>query len=491
MRSLPRRTLAGLAAVVVLAARPAGEASAQAPSGGDAAADAGRDSTVQAAAQRLTAWAAKHGGVAGVSVVDVGTGRVLAASGERKALNPASNAKVLTAATALKRLGPSYRFTTGIYGRIRDGVLERPVLRGHGDPSLGLADLYRLARAVSKLGVTRVDGGLRVDQSWFDSVHVPPAFDQQPNEWAAFRAPVSAVALERNAVTLNVVARSAGKPARIWFDPPGFVSVSGKVPTVGPGGGQSVRLALRPKGRKLDAVLGGRVAEGLPRLRFARRVDDPTLLAGYVLVHLFDALGVEVDGDVTSGGSGEKRRVAFVGSEPLSALLGELGKSSDNFYAEMILKAIGAESGSRPARAEDGARAVVAWMKEVGADGDGLSIKNGSGLFDANRVSAHSLARALVAAHRDPAISAELVSQLAIGGVDGTLRSRFRKHRTARSIRAKTGTLAKAITLSGYVLDAKRGPVAFSILVNGIAGKHGAVRREVDRVVEAIVRRSS
>ena len=48
-------------------------------------------------------------------------------------------------------------------------------------------------------------------------------FAAQPNEWAPFRAPVSAVALERNAVTLNVVPGKPGSPATVWFDPPGFV----------------------------------------------------------------------------------------------------------------------------------------------------------------------------------------------------------------------------------------------------------------------------
>ena len=116
-------------------------------------------------------------------------------------------------------------------------------------------------------------------------------------------------------------------------------------------------------------------------------------------------------------------------------------------------------------------------------------IVNGSGLFDANRASAGSIARALSAAYRDPAISSEFVAQLAIGGVDGTLRSRFRSQRTARSVRAKTGTLAKSLALSGYVLAPARPPLAFAILVNGVgASDQAELRQRVDKLVDSAAR---
>ena len=107
---------------------------------------------------------------------------------------------------------------------------------------------------------------------------------------------------------------------------------------------------------------------------------------------------------------------------------------------------------------------------------------------DANRSSALTLARALVAAESRPSIAAEFVGQLAVGGVDGTLKSRFRQHRATRVVRAKTGTLANVDALSGYVLALRgRPPLVFSILVNGPLGDHREARRHIDRVVEEAV----
>jgi D-alanyl-D-alanine carboxypeptidase/D-alanyl-D-alanine-endopeptidase (penicillin-binding protein 4) len=80
-------------------------------------------------------------------------------------------------------------------------------------------------------GIRKVDGDILVDQRYFDDQTTPPAFEQQPNEWAAFRAPVSAVALNGNTITLSIRPTTAGQPATAWFDPPGFVDSEGSVKT--------------------------------------------------------------------------------------------------------------------------------------------------------------------------------------------------------------------------------------------------------------------
>ena len=105
----------------------------------------------------------------------------------------------------------------------------------------------------------------------------------------------------------------------------------------------------------------------------------------------------------------------------------------------------------------------------------------------ANRVTAGSVVSLLRTAWRDPAIQAEFVAQLSIGGVDGTLRKRFVGHRQAKDIRAKTGTLEDTAALSGYVLPGDGGsPLAFSILVNHIPGKVSGARTAMDAFVEAV-----
>jgi serine-type D-Ala-D-Ala carboxypeptidase/endopeptidase (penicillin-binding protein 4) len=439
--------------------------------------------------EALAAWVAQHRGKLGVVFVDAGSGRVLASSGAELSLNPASNAKLFTIAAALVRLGPEYRFATSVHGRIEDGVAARLVLRGHGDPSLGSAELAALARELAQLGLRRVDGGILVDQSRFDDRFVPPAFEQQPNEWAAFRSPVCAVAVDRNAATLHVVPARRGQPARAWIEPPGLVELSGRIETSPPGKGQRVTLSLRPHAGKLRARIGGSIAEGLPRSEFRRRVDDPRVMAGHVLAHFLEQEGIALSGGVSEGGANERALLARHLSEPLVSMLHELGKRSDNFYAEMLLKALGAEASGGVGTSAAGASAIGDWLKSAGALEPDTRIVNGSGLFDANRASAGSIGRALAHAMGDPRIGAELLSSLAIGGTDGTLRARFRSHKPSRAIRAKTGSLARVVALSGYVLAPSRPPIAFSIIVNDVVQQHHAeLRRRIDRVAETAAR---
>ena len=284
-----------------------------------------------------------------------------------------------------------------------------------------------------------------------------------------------------------MLATEEGKPATLWFDPPGFVNLVGSVETRPAGSGQAIELKLRPEKQRLRGEVRGHVARGLGLVRLVRRVDDPRLFPGFVLAHILRTLGVD-SGEVGLGGAGEQSLLVSHRSEPLGVLVRQLGKHSDNFYAEMILKTLGAEAERGTGSSARGAQAVLAWLKQAGAEDRGTVIQNGSGLYDANRASALTLARALVAAGNRPSIAAEFVGQLAVGGVDGTLKSRFRQHRATRVVRGKTGTLATVDALSGYVLASQgRPPLVFSVLVNGPLGDHREARRRIDRIVEEVV----
>lgn len=456
------------------------------PATGGAGDSSGRGHTSEAL-QAFIDWVKGRNGSASVRIVDTANGSLWAESSPDLALNPASNMKLVTTAVALTRLGSEFRFSTGLYGKLTGDRVETLVLRGEGDPSLRTLDLRELVEALRNLGVRNV-GQLLVDQSRFDDQFVPPAFAQQPEEWASFRAPVSAVALDRNAVTVSVLPTQPGEPARVWFEPPGVLTADGVIETGRTGSGEAVQLALEARGAELWAHLGGHVAQGLPRFRFERRLDDPRRAPGLALGELLRSAGIKTEGGVALGGAELRERLAFHESEPLGTLVQEMGKHSDNFYAEMLFETLGARASGSPASAAGGAKVVLDWLRAQRLLTADTRIQNGSGLFDANRVSARLLSGVLEAAHRNPAIYPEFLAQLSIGGVDGTLHARFRPFKEQRLIRAKTGTLAAAIGLSGYVLSPNgTAPLAFAVLVNGIE-QAGAVREHIDHLVEAVAR---
>lgn len=477
-----RRTLAAGVALLALASQPRTASSQATPA---------KTSQASSELARLATSAEYKGFHVGVEAIEIDTGRVLVAAGEHQALNPASNAKLVTAITALSVLKPEHRFETGLYGPSGKGsVLSGPlVLKGYGDPSLSTGDLYEMALELKRDGVKRIDGGIYVDQRFHDDQFTPPAFEQQPNEWMPFRAPVSAISLNEN-VIVATIRPGGGDHAIVSFWPPGFVDVEGTV-KLSDGGGANVQMNLGASPTdptRMKARVSGSIPADVKGVTYYRRVEDPRLLAGYALKAVLNDLGIEVKGEIRSGSASSHSLLARHRSAPLAALLLPVGKQSDNFYAEMILKALGGEKKGKPAQTDGGAEIALRLLTQIGALDNGVVVKNGSGLFDANRATAHELATLLRWAYREPSIQGEVLTHLSIGGVDGTLHGRFRSEHARRAVRGKTGTLDDAVALSGYVLAPPgRSPVAFSILINNCKGKVAAARGFADKLVAKLV----
>jgi len=488
-RGGPFRTIAAavLAFVAVVLASPEVRPDPPpAPAASSPAAE--RAPEVEAAARAIASDRSLEGASVGIAILDVDSGRLLAAVNEHLALNPASNAKLYTAGAALATLHGNHRYETTLSGKLDGDTVRDLGLRGYGDPSLGTADLWAMVEELKDYGVTRVQGDIRVDQRFYDDQTTPPAFEQQPNEWASFRAPVSAVALDENCLEMTVRPSSPGGAAHVDFQPPGFVDVEGGIRTATSGGADTVELTLSGNGARMSATVAGAIAADSRLVRYTRRVEDPRLLAGYALKALLEKADVKAPGEVKLGVA-EGHVLAKHASAPLSSLLYALGKQSDNFYAEMIFKSLGGEARGRPARSGAAAEVVTRWLEKIGAIDQGVVIKNGSGLFDANRVTAYSTVELLRWAWRDPGVQPEYLAQLSVGGVDGTLHKRFRGELTKRRVRAKTGTLGDVIALSGYVLrEGGRGPIAFSIFFNHVGGKQDGARHAADRLVELVAR---
>ena len=108
----------------------------------------------------------------GAVVYDLQTGRVVFALHAERSLHPASNEKLATTYGALTALGPSFRIETDVLGEgEQEGTKWQGdiVLKGYGDPTLSAADLRSLARQVAHDGITRVNGRVIGDESWFDA----------------------------------------------------------------------------------------------------------------------------------------------------------------------------------------------------------------------------------------------------------------------------------------------------------------------------------
>lgn len=418
----------------------------------------------------------------GVAVAVADTGRMIFAEGGDLSLNPASNTKILTTAAALGILGGAETFVTTVTGVVDGDDVRGLTLRGGGDPSLRARDLDALAGELAARGIRRASTGLALDDARYGGELLPPGFEQRPDEDAAFRPAVSALAVENAAYAVNLVGAATGTPCAAWITPPEAAQLLGRAVTATTGA-PLLRVDVVSDARP-EVTLGGQCVSGWTTLR--RRQLHPTRVAGEVFAAALRRYGVRLDAAPRLDATVAGETLASYRSAPLATLLQEAGKASNNFTAEMLLLAMAPSASRTPAA---GSARVLEWLRARGVTTAGIVLRNGSGLYDANRVSARQLTEVLRVPWRDARTRAEFVAHLASAGEDGTLRQRLRAPEAVGLIRAKTGTLDDVVALSGYVLSPAQGrTLVFSVMINGCSGRTAEARALVDDIALALAR---
>jgi len=378
---------------------------------------------------------------------------------------PASNQKVLTAAAALQVLGRDFSFKTVVARKD-----ETLVVIGDGDPNLSgrffdgdPAKVLRLLAAdLKKRGVASADG-LVIDASRFDGVYVHPEWPKnQLDKWYA--APVAALVFNDSCWDVTVAPGARiGEPAQVTVQPLLLAPpVKNRCTTVLAGAKTLIHIGRAENGGievrgQTNYSLTGHLA-----------VRDPVAFFAQSFRAALAAEGIEVKGEMASGKLLGAKPVV-VSTSPLDRTLKVMLTKSQNLYAECLFKRIG--DGTFPG----GARAMLAALRTMGVDVDGVVPVDGSGLARSNRVTARAMLDVLQKLRDEP----HFVNGLATGGT-GTLRRRYRS--LGERIRAKTGTIRGVSTLSGYVTAKSGARYVFVVLANG----NPHARRAQDLVVKAL-----
>ena len=215
-----------------------------------------------------------------------------------------------------------------------------------------------------------------------------------------------------------------------------------------------------------------------------RYVADPALWAAGKLTKLLRAAGIKVVHAAARGVvPADATRLGAESSAALEHILARMNKESDDFYAEELLKGLGASFGGAGTTAA-GAFVAVQSLNALGVT-DGFRIRDGSGLSYQDKLSAHAIVKLLAAMSRR-ADFATYLDSLSVAGKDGTLADRMKGARAAGDVHGKTGTLAAASCLSGYVTCANGHLLAFSILMNGRSLSQAKAHDAQDKIAEAL-----
>jgi len=421
-----------------------------------------------------------------LQVESLDDGQVVYSRNPDDLLNPASNTKLVTAATGLLRLGPEYRFTTDYLTDkpIQRGKIGVLYVKGRGDPSVTTERLDGLVSDLWHRGVRNI-GEIVLDDSFFDREEYGPGWEQEPSD-KAWAAGVGALSLNHNAVAIYITpADRVGARASVEVEPDArdYFVIDNRVVTVRANGRRKLRPRTVAEGERTRIVVDGRIPLRADSMMMYRRVGDPAFYYGNTLRMLLRQRGIRVAGRVKRGAIPQAAvLIQSYESPELAEIIHDMNKASSNFIAEMLVKTLGAELKGTPGSWPKGLEVAEDLLAELGIPRGTYVLKNGSGLNDTNRFTARQIATLLQAVWKRFPVASEFVSSLGIAARDGTMRLRMEGTDAAGRLRAKTGTLERVTALSGYVQSLGGERYVFSVLVNDWAGKSAPVISSIDRL---------
>jgi D-alanyl-D-alanine carboxypeptidase/D-alanyl-D-alanine-endopeptidase (penicillin-binding protein 4) len=495
IRSIPAlRALLALSLVVAAPLR-AQSADNLAPVRGSGATDA--IAPMRARIDAVLARPGLRGARWGIEVRDAATGRLLYERSAAQPMIPASNLKLVVTATAAHHLPADYRYRTTLYGTgpVRGGTLEGDlVLYGRGDPLI--SDRYgrrrtevweALADTLRARGITRVAGGVVADESAFEAVHLRPDWDPYDLRWW-YAAPVGALGFNDNSVEIHIAPGEVGGRAQVTWEPRSeVVEVENSAMTVRAGSPATADLE-RVNATRIRAV-GQVPAKAAVDVEFFA-VADGALYAGTTFREALERKGiafgraeVRVVSDSTQSPARGATVLAEHWSDPLPRVIAPILLNSQNWIAETLLKTVGREV--RGEGSWDGGMAVERdfLTREVGIAPGDVTLRDGSGLSDGNRITPHALVQLLSYVHRTPRMQV-VRDNLPVSGREGSLRARFSD--LPGRVAAKTGYIGNVDSLSGFVTMDDGRVAVFSIIANETRQPSARMKAGIDDVVRAI-----
>jgi serine-type D-Ala-D-Ala carboxypeptidase/endopeptidase (penicillin-binding protein 4) len=431
----------------------------------------------------------------GVEVYSLDRSETLYEKNPQRLYIPASNNKILTAAVALMRFGPEYRFKTHVFvdGPIVDGVLKgNLIVQGAGDPSSSSRMLAKdpfqtfhlWASDLKQKGIRAIAGNLIGDAGAFEEVALGRgwAWDDLSEGYAA---PVSALQFNENLIGLQIApGEKTGNPASITMQPLAeYLILENKVVT---GTERSpARIEIRRNRSEDAAIVRGSLPLKASPVSRSVAVQFPvryylSALKQILIMEGIDAAGCEIR-ETNDLSSSSASLLWIHSSPPLSELLIPMLKMSLNLVAETCVRALGMEFRSEGTFSQ-GKEIIEETIGTMGIQKDNYSYADGSGLSRLNLVSADTLVKVLKSMHGHQHFS-HFFSALPIAGVDGTLEFRLKGTKAENNVHAKTGTLLNVSSLSGYVQTADGEMLAFAFIANNFLGSKDAAENLQDRAL--------
>lgn len=430
---------------------------------------------------------------AGIEILSLKENQPLFQKNEHQLFAPASSLKILTAAAALHILGVDYRFSTKLCSdgrKKRHELIGNLYIKGAADPELSIHSLEELVFALKLQGIQRIVGDLCVDISEFDEIAQGPGW--MWDEGAVYyNSPVSALTVNHGCIDIWVRPHAAVDQAPTIYVRPKteYVTLLSDATVSKEENTLSIKRRWMSKENIID--ISGRIPLTHEPYYEAIPVEAPHFFTACIFKELLAKNGIGLSGELKIKKLPEGAvELAATTSRPLSQIVEQMLKESDNLTADTLFKKIGVARFGAPGTWQKGSHAVRDFLShQVGLDLERVVIMDGSGLSRYNLLSPHHLALSLAWMKKQFACSAEFCAALPIAGIDGTLSERMQETAIKGKVRAKTGSLKGISTLSGYATLSSGEEAAFCIMLSGFTKEGKQYKAEIeDRICQLLTR---
>lgn len=409
----------------------------------------------------------------GVMVMRLSDGSVLYERHPDRYFTPASNVKLFTSYAALRTLGKDYVFKTTLAANYQS--IEKDTLHGNlyltftGDPDFTFDDLEKLFVTLKEIyGVAQISGKLFVDDSAFDEDYWVEGSGWDDQKFY-YGTAVSPIVINHNTHQAILIPgeQEGQKPSLISEKPMLLNMVVNEVETRQLDDPKACPLELKEIGENAYKIIGC-VEPGSKSIPLRIGIKQPRVMLKKLLHMVTMKHHIRIDEGIHFGALSEKvMPLATHDSQPISRLLADMQRESDNMIANVLFKTFGRVTTNSQGSFAMGRRVMEALFdKEESLNSEHIKIVDGAGASRYNLVTPRELSQLLKLAYADNDIRDVFLETLPQGG-EGLLSTRLMDVAFKDKIRVKTGSMASVSALSGYVKHPKEGMLAFVILNNG------------------------
>ncbi len=435
----------------------------------------------------------------GIYIESLRDGQVVFANNPFKLMVPASNMKLFTTSAALVNLGPEFRYETSVYssGGQNDSILlGNLIIKGSGDPSIsgrfyhgdGLFIFKNWADSLKQRGIKIINGDLIGDNRYFSEPSLGEGWNWD-DESFWYSAHTSALSFNDNCIDFKIWPSSVGNPVQFSvFPSDDSIKIVNQAVVVDSSGDSTLNIT-RLNGKNIY-LIQGTLPVTADTAYESITVERP---ANFFLRTLFKVLtdrGIKINGKIKVIGEKDSlnydnANVLFVQkSPPLSDLIHVVNKVSHNFYADQLLKTMGARFKGNGSFAA-GCQFVKDWLEKIGVAPQYFFSVDGSGLSRKNFVAPIATATVLKTLYHHPYFE-YFYNSLPVAGIDGTIRKRMKGTLAAGNVHAKTGYVQRMRALSGYVNIGKDDPMIFVMMFNNYSVPTSHVNSIQDHICEML-----